>query len=419
MKTPSLFSSVLIALLAAGLAAECQASPWSSKLQMTVVAEQADPTAKLTPPTADQPAYYVAFDGGYIEAGDPIGGERPPTAAAVSQALHAALGSQHYLPATTTSAPSLLLVYHWGLLSRDTHQIRSIFDIQPNLKARIALVASRKYVQRMEQDIMDRRQPVSVHIPIFDPVERDLLELAGDDRYFVIVSVYDYASVARNEGRLLWRAKMSTRSAGASMVEALPTLLRGGAPYFGRDLADTQYANEPLVREGRVEVGTPKVEEFLPPPQVTQQLSKSYLDQLLHQERVKFSGELPSDADRAGDPAPGASASAVGNSFLPPALAARIKTYEQEKSALQEALTARVKERTPGADTRQAIDAFDRENAARIAALTSERRAIRDELAKLAAANTDAATGKSLQTLQQEFAAGVQQLESESAPAAP
>ena len=117
MKTTPPFSYVLIALLAAGLAAECQAGLWGGKLQMAVVAEQADHAVKLTPPTGEKPAYYVAYDAGYIEEGDPIAGVNPPPAIAVTQALSAALASQHYLPAPATSAPSFLLVYHWGLLT--------------------------------------------------------------------------------------------------------------------------------------------------------------------------------------------------------------------------------------------------------------------------------------------------------------
>lgn len=417
MKTLSPFSYILIALLAAGLAAECQASLWGGKLQMVVVAEQADPAVKLTLPTAEKPAFCFAYDAGYIEEGNPIAGEKPPSAAAVAQALNAALASQHYLPASATSAPSLLLIYHWGLLNRDTYQIRNSIRLQPNLKTRIGLVAPRKYAQRMEQDILDRRQPVSVHVPIIDPTERTLLDLARDDRYFVIVSAYDYAALTRRETKLLWRVKMSTRSAGAAMAEALPTLLRGGAPYFGRNLTDTQFATEPLVPEGRAEVGTPKAEGFLPPPEIARQLDESYLHNLMYQEHVEFSGISASDAKESNYPPLPTAANASGNSFLPPALAARINAYEHEKSTLQEALTARIKEHTPGADTRQAIDAFNQENATRIAALTTEREAIRNELARLAAANTDPATGKSLNALLKEFAAGVQEMETSSNPA--
>jgi hypothetical protein len=296
MKTSSFISHVTVALLAVGLAAQAHAFAWGGKLDMVVVAEQADPAVKSALPTAEHPAYYVAFDGGYIEAGDPIAGEKPPPASAVVQALATALASQHYLPATAQSSPSVVAIYHWGLINRDTHQIRDSFKLQPNLMARIALVAPKEYAQRIEEDLLDRRQPVSVHIPILDPREQELLQLVGDNRYFVIVSAYDYASVAHGAGKLLWRVKMSTRSPGASMAEALPTLLRGGAPYFARDLTEMQTVREPLVPEGRVEVGTPKVEEFLPPPEIARQLNPQYLDGLIHREHVKFTGDLPADA---------------------------------------------------------------------------------------------------------------------------
>jgi hypothetical protein len=163
--------------------------------------------------------------------------------------------------------------------------------------------------------------------------------------------------------------------------------------------------------------------EFVEPYEVNRNLDHGYLDDLIHREHVEFSGELPAFAEPAkhitvttagGKPAAPAVAA---ESYLPPALATRIHAYEQEKAALQEALATRIKERTPGADTRQSIDAFNQENATRIAALTTEREAIRNELAKLAAANTDAAAGKSLQTLLQEFAAGVQEMAPPAGPA--
>lgn len=296
MKTLSSIPRVTVGLLAVGLAAEAHAFTWGGKLDMAVVAEQADPAMKSDLPTAEQPAHYIAFDGGYIEAGDPIAGENPPPASAVSQALATALASQHYLPATAMASPSVVIIYHWGLLNRDTHQIRDSFNLQPNLKARIALVAPKKYAERIESDLLDHRQPAPVHIPILDPREQELLQLSGDNRYFVVVSAYDYASIVHGAGKLLWRAKMSTRSAGVAMAEALPTLLRGGAPYFARDLGEMQAVREPLVPEGRVEVGTPKVEEFLPPPEIARQLNSQYLDGLIHREHVEFTGDVAAAA---------------------------------------------------------------------------------------------------------------------------
>lgn len=409
MKTSPSLSRALAALLVAGVVADARAYTWGGKMDMTAVAECGDPAVTPESPTARQPAFYVAYDGGYIEAGDPIAGERPPTPGVIARTLATVLASRHYLPASAASAPSLLLVYHWGRLNRDSTQIRSSMQLQPNLLARIALVAPRKYAQRIEEDLLDRRQPVSVHIPILESRERDLLQLVADNRYFVVVSAYDYASVTQKAAKLAWRLKLSTATAGVAMDEALPTLLRGGAPYFGRDLDETQFVRESVAPEGRADVGVPTVEASLPPPDVTRELNPPYLHGLIERDHAPFTGES-SAFDRPEETPPPPAADNAGTAFLPAPLAARIHAYEQEKAALQSALSALIQQHTPGPDTRQAIDAFNQANARRIAALTGEREAIRDELARLAASTNDTAAGKSLQALRQEFAADVRQL---------
>ena len=404
MKYAPLPSRVLAVVVAAGLAAHVHAFTVGGKMDMAVVAEFGVPSLAPAQPTADHPAYCVALDGGYIEAGDPIGGEKPPAASAMAQMLAAALASQHYLPATAGTAPSLVLVYHWGRLNRDSMQITSSLHLQPNLLSRIALVAPLAYARRIEQDLLDRRQPVGMHIPILDVTERDLLQLVADNRYFVVVSAYDYASVAQGAAKLAWRLKASTRSAGVGMDEALSTLLRGGAPYLGQNLPQTQFLRTPLTPEGPGATGGPTPEAFAPPPEVAHQLNPAYLQGLVQRDHALFTGELSADDRDAAAPAD------AGTGFLPAALAGRVHAYEQEKAALQDELTVLVKQHTPGPDTRKAIDAFNRDNAARIATLSGEREAIRDELARLAAANTDAQAGKSLEALQQEFATDLRQV---------
>ena len=258
-------SLVLMAVLAAGGAAPSRAaddssSIWSGKLYMVVVAEQPRPENKFVPPTAEHPAYYAAYDGGYIEEGDPIANEKPPAAADVAQALYRSVAPQHYLPATDRSPPSVLLIYHWGLLNRDSIEIRSGMDLGTDQRARIALVTTAQYARMIEQDLLDQRITREMHTWTLMPYflnfrERDLLDLSRDDRYFVIVSAYDYAALANHHSKLLWRAKMSARSAGAAMATALPALLRGGAPYFGQNLDEPQIVKASEVPEGRVEVG--------------------------------------------------------------------------------------------------------------------------------------------------------------------
>jgi hypothetical protein len=300
MKTILSPTLLLTALLAAGGATPARAaggwSFWHPTLYSVVVAEQPRPENKFVPPTADHPAYYAIYDGGYIEAGDPIANERPPAAAAVAQALARSLAPRHYLPATDRLPPSVLLLYHWGVLNRSSTEIRNSLELGPNQRARIALVAPAGYARRIEQDLLDERTMREAHSRVWFPYfldfhERDILELSRDDRFFVVVSAYDYAALARRQAKLLWRAKMSARSAGVAMADALPALLRSGAPYFGQNLRDPQYVNTPEVREGRVEVGVPRVVDYLPPPAVAHELAGPFVRRLANREHRQFAGD--------------------------------------------------------------------------------------------------------------------------------
>lgn len=273
---------------------------------MAVVAEQTDFGSKLALPTPDHPTYCVAYDGGYIEEGDPIANEKPAAPADVAQALRAALASQGYQPATAQIGPSLALVYHWGLLNHDSIQIRNGLRLPPNLKARIGLVGTSTRAGEIENFLLTRRMGRTnpeFRIPGFLSIqERDILDLAHDDRYFVIVTAYDYAALTHRETKQLWRVKMSTRSAGVAMVDALPAMMRGSASSIGRNLIDTQIVKTPLIRPGRVEIGTPKVEEFLPLADVAKQVDEHYLHALVEREHIKFSGVYSADDSEGKDP---------------------------------------------------------------------------------------------------------------------
>jgi hypothetical protein len=332
----------------------------------------------------------------------------------VAQALRQSLAAQGFRPATVQSPPSVAMVYSWGLLSSDTLAGRSNFRIKPNPLAGVTVVAPGEYAGKVDQaSLAGARQPLPGLTHIYKPYTVDF---AVNERYFVVVSAYDFAALNHGEARLLWRTKMSTRAAGVAMVDALPALLSGGGPYFGRNLDDPQNLHAPLFPTRSGSAGVPGEPETAPPAEITQRVDEQLLHNLLAFEHCEFSGE-PLKVRSSNDSLPAAAPSGpAALSFLPPALAARINAYEHEKSALQDALTALIKKRTPGADTRQAIDVFNQENAGRIASLTREREAIRDELAGLAAANTNAAAGKSLNTLLKEFADGVQEMATSSSP---
>jgi len=111
---------------------------------------------------------------------------------------------------------------------------------------------------------------------------------------------------------------------------------------------------------------------------------------LIHEEYLEFSGDIFS-GDKGGNYPPRPPPLPRASPSCPPALAARINAYGAGEIHPAGFADRPDQGAHAGADTRQAIDAFNQENAGRIASLTKEREAIRDELAKQAAANTDAA----------------------------
>ena len=62
-----------------------------------------------------------------------------------------------------------------------------------------------------------------------------LKQAAAADRYFIIVSAYDFADSLKGQRTLLWRARLSTERHGVSLDDVLPALVAAGAPVFGRE----------------------------------------------------------------------------------------------------------------------------------------------------------------------------------------
>ena len=67
-----------------------------------------------------------------------------------------------------------------------------------------------------------------------------LLRQIADDCYYVVVSAFDYSSVARGKQQLLWRTKLTATARGASMATAIPALIASGAGYFGREMNEPE-----------------------------------------------------------------------------------------------------------------------------------------------------------------------------------
>jgi hypothetical protein len=95
--------------------------------------------------------------------------------------------------------------------------------------------------------------------------DRDaVMQRAGQDRYFVMVSAYDFeAYKAGHKVVLLWQAKMSASSdALGQFSDVLNALAWAGGPYFGRETKRPATIILPVTPDGRVEIGTPTVKDY-------------------------------------------------------------------------------------------------------------------------------------------------------------
>jgi hypothetical protein len=201
------------------------------------------------------------------------------------------LSSAHYLPATREHPPTLLLVYHWGshnTLAGGDENTPGFEDIgHANLLSRAAIVGGVKFSRELaraleDQDTQDELP--SLVPPGFDstavnfqPLERfmdrddrtrQLVEQSQANCYYLIVSAYDFASVAQGRRQLLWRTKMTVDAQGVAMSDTLPGLIINAGKYFGRDMPVAATLSKRLSAEGRVNLGELEIKEYLPAPGV-------------------------------------------------------------------------------------------------------------------------------------------------------
>lgn len=349
----------LVVLAAGGLATPALVA---ERFPVWVVAEQNPPTGE---PASNAGAPYVLVDGGFIDEGDSVANERVADAGAVRAAVAAGLDAAGFQP-TADGDAGVIIIYHWGVMRPSKYDQTGYRGLSFNARARIRLVADVRHVERIEQVLEAGINGMPWYMP---SRTRDFLSYARDSRYFLVVSAYDAAAASEGQAVLRWRTKLSVTDNEANMQVAVQTLAIDGSEFFGA-------AVDPKSVRLTVPDVLPDTSSGAEPP------SSAAWSSLVEHEREQLLGKsLAQDyieAFRRQTPL------AVDEPSLPPELQVRLDNYRQEKRRLQDALATRVagvasKERA------KVIDAFNRENADAIAALDDEERAIRAELARVAA----------------------------------
>lgn len=219
---------------------------------VNVVVDMTDEGRKVAPPTKEKPAFYFPVLAGYREMGSLVAGEKTPPPNSVAKLLAKALAAQHYyVMGPKTPSPTLILVFHWGYMNPQIDDLGEPDNPQQtfwNQREMLGLVAGNTLS----------------NLGAFSFQREDILQAARDDRYFVIVSAYDFETAVKgttkeNRKKLLWQAKMSTPSNRVSLAEVIPAMITAGGPRFGRETKLPESVTAKLAKEGKVDVGTPTV----------------------------------------------------------------------------------------------------------------------------------------------------------------
>lgn len=268
------------------------------RFKFTVITEMTDAGRKLLPVSTAAPAYFITKSGGHHDLGHSTGREVALTAEQVEKILVRALATNGYLPSLPPDQPpSLVINFVWGAhnLLTETDEANAVLSsraVGRNLVDRAALVGGAKFAEEIvdvftrAEELARANPPARVDpsgaVPGIAPIlgaeqmafmspvhqfkmrslkHEFLVDQAVSDVYYVVASAYDYAALAKQERRLLWRTRMTVAASGVSAEQTLPTLIATAAPCFGREMTEPSIFAPRAVREGQVELGTPTVVE--------------------------------------------------------------------------------------------------------------------------------------------------------------
>jgi len=236
----------------------------------TAITELTEAGRQIAAPTADHPAYVVVHSGGRHDFGSAIAEKMAPAAEAIEQQMESSLAGRHYRPADADRAPSLLIVFSWGIHGVVGEGEAVTDPDYRNLLDRAALVGGSGFASELRKVLLQNeraqdatptgrwgaQQPgmsspnaasffqSSSPFEVFrrrDQRTEDLLIQLSNDCYYVVISAFDYSAVGQGRSQLLWRTKLTAAAPGVSMADAIPSLIAKGSAYFGRNVTEAEF----------------------------------------------------------------------------------------------------------------------------------------------------------------------------------
>lgn len=234
----------------AGVAVQAEVFGPRTTTQIRIVVDVTAEGRKLPPPTARQPVVYFPVTADIEQGTD------APEKREVHGWLAKALAAQGYIPVNPQNdRPSQLLVFEWGEMTPQIEDIDGRVD-EDNP------ILGQKFWN--ESELLDLVAGKGAKNPMPWWKRENLRREGVAGRHFVRLVAFDYEAAKRKKRKLLWHARVSTHSDGVTLKEVLATLIKTGAPYFGRETNEPVLADVPYVPEGKVELGAPTLKEYLP-----------------------------------------------------------------------------------------------------------------------------------------------------------
>ena len=263
-----------------------------ASLYLSAVAETFGADSGAISPAPGKPVTYVARDGGFIDSGDPVGGLHSPPAALIESAVTQALADRGFEPAPSGAFPSVLLIYNWGEIRRDSFQVQPTNHLKGNDRARLLLVDRTADAERIERDIVtDRYTQMKMGAMTRTEADREALQLSHDEMAFVVVSAYDAAALREHNRKLVWQVRLTTRAVGQPMADELVSLIHYGATYFGRNESARVDLKKDVIAASSVRIASPVPALNELPTGV----DAAFVQGLVQSEHATWSGKFPSD----------------------------------------------------------------------------------------------------------------------------
>ena len=215
---------------------------------------------QLEHPSPGKPAYYFPYVHEFREIGTGPAGLKVTPKAQLIHELAECLYAQGYVATHTVKGtgstmalagpPSLLLVIDWGIIHPE------LLDGSLGGDATTS-TAPPQVINQAQMIGLTAGKRFDSTVDFGDETEK-LLQGLADDRYFIMISAYDFQAYFQHHKKvLLWVSKLSMPSDGIEMDRALSILTKYGGMVLGKSTRGPEIKEVTDVPEGTVKIGEP------------------------------------------------------------------------------------------------------------------------------------------------------------------